>query len=251
MTSATIKIAMEKKLPISKYWFENLPTGYPWSSLWYDYTICGNCGGIRKSRGNCPVCLEKLPTPQRFNHKSSDGIESEIISNSLMGAEGRYEDYIYLNMIEDEWKRPESKFDKYANLSEDKRPAIKAIIVLVFWIYFETRIERLLDKAMADLPDSIRLNLFRRYQSISSRIDDLYKVLFGKSTSYYLDLDRLGFQNVAELLNRIQDKRNEFMHGKPEAINDDLIEDIVSILKTEHESWIAVFNLRVAKTHKK
>lgn len=236
---------------MSKYWFDNLTEGYTWSSLWYDYIICGNCGGIRKVIGKCPACQDELSKLQHIKVKSLDDGDFEIPANSYMGAEGRYEDYIYLNMVEDEWKRPESKFDKYANLSEDKRPAVKAIIVLVFWIYFETRIERLLDKAMADLPDSIRLNLFKRYQSISSRIDDLYKVLFGKSTSYYLDLDRLGFQNVAELLNRIQDKRNEFMHGKPEAINDDLIEDIVSILKTEHESWIAVFNLRVAKTHKK
>lgn len=232
---------------MDKYWFEDLTDEQPWTSLWSNYIICGHCGGIRKVEGKCPVCNSEIPNQQFIKDKSQDGKEYEVPANTFMGAEGRYEDYVYLNMLEYEWRRPVSKYDEFSFLNQDKRPAAKAIIVLVFWTYFETRIERLLDGAMRDIPNSIRQNLFKRYQSISTRTDDLYKVIFGKTNSYFLDLDSLGFQNIAKLLRRIQYKRNEFMHGNPEAIDDELIEDIVRLLKEEHESWIKVFNLRAVK----
>jgi len=232
---------------MNKYWFDNLPDGYKWHSLWYDYIICFNCGGIRKVDGKCPVCKSELPKDRKLKIKSDDGKEYEVVSNTLMGAEGRYEDYIYLDMLESEWRRPVSEFEQFTSISEDKRPAAKAIMVLVFWTYFETRIERLIDSAMNDLPESIRLNLLKRYQSISSRTNDLYKILFGKSNTYNNDLDTLGYERVSNLLERIQKKRNQFMHGEPEAIDDTLIEDMVCMLKMEHESWIDVFNMRREK----
>ena len=218
---------------MSTYWFDSLSDEQSWTSLWSGYIICGQCRGIRKVTGRCPVCNCEIPN-QQFN--------------TFMGAEGRYEDYVYLNMMEFEWRRPISKYDNLTFLNQGKRPAAKAIIVLVFWTYFETRIERLLDNSMRELPNSIRQNLFKRYQSISARTDELYKILFGKTNSYFMDLEDLGFGNVAKLLLRIQDKRNEFMHGKPESIDDLLIDDIVKYLKEEHESWIKVFNLRTVKS---
>lgn len=232
---------------MDKYWFDDLTDEQSWTSLWNSYIICGHCRGIRKVEGKCPVCNSEIPNPQFIKVKSEDGNEYEVPTNTFMGAEGRYEDYVYLNMLEYEWRRPVSKYDELSFLNQDKRPAAKAIIVLIFWTYFETRIERLLDVAMRDIPYSIRQNLFKRYQSISTRTDDLYKIIFGKTNSYFLDLDSLGFQNIAQLLHRIQSKRNEFMHGNPEAIDDELIEDIVKLLKEEHESWIKVFNLRAVK----
>ena len=233
---------------MSRYWFDNLTEEQSWTSLWDGYIICGQCGGIRTIEGECPVCKCGIPSQRFIKVNDIDGKEFEVPMNTFMGAEGRYEDYVYLNMLEYEWRRPVSKYDKLSFLSQDKRPAAKAIIVLVFWTYFETRIERLLDNAMRDLPNSIRQNLLKRYQSISARIDELYKILFGKSNSYFLDLENQGFENIAKLLHSIQEKRNEFMHGKPEAIDDMLIEDIVGSLKEEHESWIKVFNLRTVKT---
>lgn len=232
---------------MSRYWFDNLTEEQYWTSIWNGYIICGNCNAIRKVEGKCPVCNIKIPNQQFIKIKSPNGNEYEIPANTFMGAEGRYEDYVYLNMLEYEWKRPESKYDHFTFLSYDKRPASKAIIALVFWTYFETRIERLLVSAMKDLPDSIRQNLLKRYQSISVRTRELYKIIFGKTNSYYQDLNELGFQHIADLLQEIQNKRNEFMHGNPEVIDDKLIEDIVRYLKEEHESWIKVFNMRVAQ----
>jgi len=229
-----------------KFWYDELTTEQSWTSLWNGYIICSSCSGIRKVEGKCPACKTEILNQPPLKLKNRDGEEFEVPMNAFMGAEGRYEDYVYLNMLEYEWKRPTSQFDHFSFLSQDKRPSAKAIIVLVFWTYFETRIDRLLISAMKGLPDLVRQNLLKRYQSISARTDELYKIIFGKSTSYYLDLDRLGFKNISELLQRIQSKRNEFMHGSPEAIVDKLIEDIIRALKNEHESWIQVYNIRVA-----
>ncbi len=230
---------------MGKYWYDNLPNDYTWHSLWYGYIMCGNCSGIRIANGLCPVCKAELP--EDSIKIKVNGIESKV-EQAYMGAEDRYEDYVYLDMLEYEWRRPISDFERFNALSEDKRPSPRAIMVLVFWTYFETRIERLMEGAMKNIPKSIQENLLKRYQSISSRTSELYKVLFGRGNSYYLDLNMLGFQNVNNLLNRIQERRNRFMHGEPEAIDDELVEEMVDKLKLEHESWICVYNLRVANT---
>jgi hypothetical protein len=61
-----------------------------------------------------------------------------------MGAEGRYEDWVYLGMMEREWKRPVADDDRFSVFSRESAPSPRASIVLLFWSYFETRIERLL-----------------------------------------------------------------------------------------------------------
>ena len=177
-------------------------------------------------------------------NSNSQGVQ-EIPSNAFMGAEGRYEDWVYLKMLEREWLRPLSEEDRFLDVSESSRPSARAIVILVFWTYFETRIERLFREAMRDLPEKVAKDLLRRYESISARLEQLYKVIF--STTYSSDLKDLGFANVAELLERVRQKRNQFMHGQPEAIDDTLVEDLVAHLKDEHESWIAVFNKRATR----
>ena len=62
------------------------------------------------------------------------------------------------------------------------------------------------------------------------------------STTYWVDLNDLGYGKVAALLGRVQKCRNRFTHGHPEAIDDALVEELVAGLKDEHEGWIAVFN---------
>lgn len=231
---------------MNNYWFDDLAESQSWTSLWSGYIICGNCSGIRLLEGKCSVCSATLTESKFFNAEINSGEEVQFIQNAYIGAEGRYEDYVYLNMLECEWKRPISYFDNYSFLSQDKKPAARAMIVLIFWTYFETRIERLLTTVMNKLPKTIRDHLLRRHQSISSRMNELYKILFGEKTSYHNDLKSLGFINISTLLTQIQDKRNKFMHGYPEAIDDELIEDIVALLKDEHLSWIKVYNYRLS-----
>ena len=132
-----------------------------------------------------------------------------------MGAEGRYEDWVYLMMLEREWLRPVTDADRFHSIPEQNRPSARAIVVLVFWAYFETRIERLIRETVGPLPESILEDLLRRYSSVGARLDRLYRVLF--STTYWTDLDDLGFSNVSALLERVQTCRNKFVHGHPES----------------------------------
>ncbi|MCC6229947.1 MAG: hypothetical protein IT432_12070 [Phycisphaerales bacterium] len=161
-----------------------------------------------------------------------------------MGGESRYEDYVYLDIIEQEWKRDVSAGPDFSSIAAGHRPSRRAVLGIVFWAYFETRIERLLRSAMRDLPESVTGDLLQRYGSIGARLDRLYRLLF--SSTYWLDLETVGFAKIADLLKRLQEQRNQFAHGRPAALDDTLISDLVASLKEEHESWIAVFNLRAA-----
>lgn len=174
--------------------------------------------------------------------REEDGTERQV-AMAYMGGERSYEDYVYLQMLEREWKRPITDDDKFLDIAASHRPSARAIVVLVFWTYFETRIERLIREATRALPEAVVKDLLSRYTTVGSRMDRLYKVLFG--SSYAGDLRALGYSGIADLLQRVQTQRNEFAHGHPEAIGDGLVEEMVAALKDEHESWIAVFNAKI------
>ena len=222
-------------------WYEDLQEGRAWNSLWFGYVRC-SCGGIQSTEAACPACGAPAPRCESMVVVAADGTEVEVLS-ALMGAEGRYEDWVYLQMLEREWMRPITDADRFLSVSERSRPSARAVIVLIFWTYFETRIERLLRENMRSIPERITEELLQRYSGIGSRLDRLYKLLF--STTYWSDLNALGFQQIANLLQRVQERRNQFSHGHPEAIDDTLIRDLIASLKEEHQAWIAVFNHRV------
>src|SRR4051812_33600121 len=124
-------------------WFNDLPSDRSWSSLWAHYIRCGCCSGIRSTKGVCPVCETPLLGDKPVDMQLEDGRVIKVMP-AFMGAEGRYEDWVYLSMLEREWKRPLTDADRFLNISEGSRPTPRAVIVIVFWSYFETRIERLL-----------------------------------------------------------------------------------------------------------
>ena len=225
-------------------WFDALTPNDSWASLWNSYIRCGNCFGIRRVDGKCPACNATLPYSEPAEVRLEDGRVLRV-PQALAGAEGRYEDWIYLRMLEHEWKRPLTDADRFLDIDERNRPASRAVIAIVFWSYFETRIERLFREGMHKLPEAISDDLLRHYSSVGSRLDRLYQIVF--SGTYWKDLTDLGFDRVAILLQRLQKKRNEFSHGKPEAIDDKLISELIANLKDEHEGWIAVFNKRATR----
>ncbi|MEQ1622972.1 MAG: hypothetical protein ABL919_16375 [Methylococcales bacterium] len=165
------------------------------------------------------------------------------VHEAFMGAEGRYEDYVYLQMLQREWERPAIQFEGFSHLSEVKRPSARAAFVLLFWGYFETRIERLLRAGMSELPQRVLDDALRRYSGIGSRLYDLYNIFFG--TNYFDDIKAQGYPKIADLLKDIHNRRNDFTHGKPQAINDGLVAALAENLKLEHEAWISVYNNRV------
>ncbi|MCA8041829.1 hypothetical protein [Burkholderia seminalis] len=72
----------------------------------------------------------------------------------------------------------------------------------------------------------------------------LYLILFG--AKYFDDLIAVNAKGISGHLARVQDARNRFVHGDPEALSDELVESVVRNLKAEHDGWIAVFNRRVS-----
>jgi hypothetical protein len=225
-------------------WFDSLEPGSSWSALWSSYIKC-QCRGLRRTTGLCSCCGAALESSGSLI-MDIDGKGTSIPSQIFMGAEGRYEDWVYLKMIEREWKREITDSDRFLDIVESSRPAPRAIIVLIFWSYFETRIERLISEAMRDLSLAIASDLLRRYNSVGARVDRLYKILF--QATYWSDLEVLGYSSVSTILQRLQRSRNEFMHGHPEAISEGLVTDLIEGLQEEHESWIAVFNKRICGT---
>ncbi len=227
-------------------WFESLPDDRSWDSLWSGYIRCA-CGGIRTTEAHCPVCGEDPTISDWVIVHDTDGKEYRVPS-AFMGAEGRYEDWIYLRMLEREWSRP-VEADLYDLIPENHRPSARAIVVLVFWSYFETRIERLFRETGKGVPEKVMDHLLDRHSFVGTRMDRLYKVVF--STTYRADLNDLGYSKVAALLKKVEKCRNRFTHGQPEAIDDALVEELVAGLKEEHEGWIAVFNRRLKEALKR
>ncbi|WP_271528069.1 hypothetical protein [Bradyrhizobium sp. CCBAU 25338] len=221
-------------------WYDEL-AGKSWFSLWSGYMLCGgDCPGIRRHEGPCPAC-GAAPADFSSTRTTSDG--RTTLAYIVAGAEGRYEDYIYLQMLQREWERPVVEFQALAHSSNVERPSAQAALVLLFWGYFETRIERLHRSAMRKLPQRVLEDQLKRHSGIGSRLFDLYRIFFG--TTYFDDLRDQGFAAVADLLSDIHKRRNEFSHGKPQAINDATVKALVENLKAEHEAWIAVYNNRV------
>lgn len=223
-------------------WYDEVGPNEPWSALWKGYIVCGTCSGIRHYAKACPTCGAPPPTLETRKLRLDDGSEVEL-APAFMGAEGRYEDWIYLRLLEREWKRPLSNPDEVFSFPE-VRTSPRAAIVLLFWTYFETRIDRLIRAGMTGIPESIQEDMLRRYSFIGARLRELYHIVFG--STYERDLDFLGYSTVKEHLRDLRERRNRFMHGEPGAVDDQLVTAVVEMLKIEHEAWIAIFNLRVA-----
>lgn len=61
-----------------------------------------------------------------------DGGREVEIAPAFAGAEGRYEDWVYLKVLEREWKRPLADADRFLDISEPHRPSPRAVIAIVF-----------------------------------------------------------------------------------------------------------------------
>lgn len=227
---------------MSAMWYESLKDPQRWSSLWHGWIRCG-CGGIRRYTGHCAACDQDMAETREQVVQSRSG-EIQRIPSASMGAESRYQDYVLLDMLATEWLRPTTAAEQFGGIAESSRPAAKAVVVLVFWTYFETKIERLLREPSRNIvPDRVLDDLLQRRSSIGARLDQTYKVLYG--TTYFAELRALGYGDVADLLAEVHTARNRFVHGHPEAITSALTQQLVASLSKEHDGWIAAFNARL------
>ncbi len=226
-------------------WVSDLPPGTSWTSLWSGYIRCGECSGIRRFSNPCPACGANLPENADRTIRLDDGREYPI-AVVYAGAETRYEDYIYLQLMESEWERMLQESSSQTELPHIEEVSKGATLVLLFWTYFEARIEHLLRQALREtVPTRFLEDAMKRYSSIGSRLNELYRVAF--ETTYRSDLVSLGYSDVSDQLLKVQLQRNAFVHGTPQSISDSLARSVVEMLKREHESWIAVYNRRVAR----
>lgn len=115
-------------------------------------------------------------------------------------------------------------------------------VVLLFWTLFEVLIDSFYRAAFADLPGELGSELLRRFPSVGGRLDRLYRVTW--QSSFFDDLRNAGFKNEALLLRRVQTARNAFIHGHPEAIDDELVNLTLQHLESVQRGWIELFNKR-------
>ena len=224
-------------------WFDDLPPDTSWTSLWSGYIRCGDCSGIRTFKNPCPACGANLPEAVEQIIILDDGREYSV-PTAYMGAETRYEDYVYLQLLEREWKRMMRD-----SVSKDRMPFAEQVstgasIVLLFWTYFETRIEQLLRDGLRHVPSRFLEDALKRYSFVGARLTTFYRIAF--DSTYASDLVSLGYSDVSGHLSKIQEQRNAFIHGSPQSIDDSLATSVVEMLKREHEAWIAVYNHRVS-----
>lgn len=152
------------------------------------------------------------------------------------------EDYQLLTLMEREWRRPSQEAASTSWLTGGM--SHRATLVLLYWTYFETRMNRLVDLGLRRLPPGVRADISTRYDSVGSHMKKLYQILFG--VRYLDDLIAVGAEPVGGHLARVQDARNRFAHGDPGAISDQLVEAVVKNMELEHDAWIAVFNRRIS-----
>ncbi|AYF87357.1 hypothetical protein D6Z43_09385 [Pseudomonas sp. DY-1] len=172
-------------------------------------------------------------------HEDAKGRRIEVFP-AFCGADGRYEDYQLLALMEREWQRPQSVDSNWLTSGMSER----ATVVILFWTYFESRMHRLVSLGLTQLPANVRKDLEGRYDSVSSHMRQLYQILFG--VKYLDDLKAVGAEAIGGHLARVQDARNQFVHGDPGALTDALVESVVRHMKAEHDAWIAVYNRRIS-----
>src|SRR5438067_2457955 len=85
-------------------WCDDIPVDKSWSTLWSDYILCGHCQGIRRVEGSCSVCGNSLSGARHQTVRLHSGQDVVFPANVYAGAEGRYEDWIYLRMP---WQCPQ------------------------------------------------------------------------------------------------------------------------------------------------
>ena len=239
-------------------WIDDLSPDASWTSLWSGYIRCGACAGIRTIEDHCPACGASLPTEGVRMAILEDGQgvvledgqeglfeDDQIVrvSPTYMGGETRYEDYVYLEALEREWKHRMQTPSEQMTFAEQVPTGTS--IVLIFWTYFESRIEYLLRAGLQHIPPRFLEDALTRYSSIGSRMDRLYRIAF--DSTYHSDISQLGYADVSQHLARVQAQRNSFVHGTPQSIDDSLVTSVVEMLKREHEAWIAVYNLRASR----
>lgn len=220
-------------------WIDELKNGDSWMGIWKAKIHCPNCWAIFDG-SICPVCNKELKFEDKIFFDDKDN--EHRISPCFAGAIN-WSNYVILNLMQQEWERPLLPDE---NLKvHNKKISQHLSIVILFWSLFENLTDQLFKDGLKHLPTNILNDLLKRYSSVGSRLDRLYKIAF--STSFKDDLNKVGFGHIYDHLCLVQNKRNSFIHGNPEEIDDRLIMDTITYLQDTQQAWILLYNLRCTK----
>jgi len=203
-----------------------------WAGGLVRLTHCGECNALYDLRDPCPVCGHVIDlSPQRVK---IDDVEV-MLPATTQGAIP-WSAHVLLNQMRMEWRRPLLEQGNAFGSSQ------RLVIVVLFWSLFEVLTDRFYEAALADLPGLLDKELLNRFSSIGSRLDRLHRAVWG--TTFWDDLVTAGYPEAATHLKLVQERRNAFVHGDPEAINDALVDATMEHLLEVQLGWVAVFNKR-------
>ena len=171
--------------------------------VWYAVSRCDKCQALMRS-GPCPVCGDLIDSSPHL--VLVNGVERGAMPHVTQGAIA-WSTYVLLQLMQREWERPLVERDFFGSMPAEKRPSQRLAIVILFWTLFEGLMDKFMDAGLADLPDGVREDLLRRYGTIGSRLDRLYRLMW--STTFWEDLRNLGFGTEADHLKNVQMRRND------------------------------------------
>jgi hypothetical protein len=201
-------------------------------SPWHGLIQCSECNALHESM-KCPLCGHALDlTPYRV---AIDGLE-HLVQPATQGAIP-WSTFAILRQIELERERP-----LFTTETTERKPAQRLVVVILFWTLFEILMEGFFRAAFADLPGELADELLQRFPSIGGRLDRLYRRTWG--VTFWADLETEGFADDAAHLRLVQERRNAFIHGDPEAIDDALVLATLARLDSVQRGWIRLFNKR-------
>lgn len=219
-------------------WADDPNRGKSWLGPWSGLSHCGECHALMSGVA-CAKCGKDYAVDAPLVVRFIDGKEVLVPSIVMQGALS-WTTHSLLALMKREWDRPILEIDQ--GLAAGRPPSQRMLIVILFWTLFEHHMDRFFDAALAGVAVKIRSDLLRRYATIGSRMGRLYDLVF--DCSFEHDLSEVGHKDIYDHLLKIQKRRNDFVHGNSEAIDDDLVHETVECLPAVQAAWLALYNYR-------
>jgi hypothetical protein len=209
-----------------------------WIGSWKGLITCGKCLALMHLDAPCPVCNQDYRnTPAKKIEINGKTIE---MPPAFAGAISLSE-FLLLKLMYQEWQVGNA-VNKLVRFSDESPASPRLLIVILSWSLFENLMQRLFETGMRTLPAAISKELLNRHSTVGSRMDRLYKIVFDSTLEK--DLKSFGYDQLWEHLSDLQKRRNAFIHGNPEVVDDALINRTIENLPILQEAWVRLYNFR-------